>query len=78
MERKILENDINDKNVNDIIDKNFSNNLFLERKILKNNIIDKNGNDIIDKNVNDILFLKDKKNNINKTINENFFGEKDS
>ena len=44
--------------------------IILERKILEN--------DIIDKNVNDIWFLKQKKDNFDKNINENYFGEKDS
>ena len=48
----------------------------LERKILENDIGKENN--IIDKNVNNIIFLKEKKDNIDKNINENYFGEKDS
>ena len=43
----------------------------LERKILENDIGKENN--IIDKNVNDIWFLKEKKDNIDKNINENYF-----
>ena len=48
----------------------------LEKKILENTIIKENN--IIDNNVNDIWFLKEKKDYIDKNINENYYGEKGS